>query len=87
MVNIQKMTTKEANKAIEETPKRKIGEWKELLAELKKSNEGAKVTGLTRGQVAALVRQAKTDGVIAVACDKYSAVILSLPEVKKQASK
>ena len=86
-MKVTKIDAKEASKQIAETPKRVLGEWKALLAELVKSKEGAKVTELTRGQVAALIRQGKADGFSCVAVDKYTSVILSPPEAKKPVAK
>ena len=82
-MKVIKMEANEASKQIAETPKRVVGQWKSLLAELKKTGQGAKITDLTRGQVAAAIRQAKEDGFEAVAVDKYTAVILSPPKAKK----
>ena len=82
MVKIQRMGKVEAETIIKETPKRIVGEWKQLLTELSKTQEGAKITELTRGQVAALLRQSKVDGFTAVAVDKYSAVIITPPTLK-----
>ena len=86
-MKVTKMDVETANKTIADTPKRVFGEWKTILADLTKTKQGAKITELTRGQVAALIRQAKIDGFNAVAVDKYSAVILTPPEAKKPASK
>ena len=86
-MKISKMDVVQADKMISESPKRKLGEWKTLLADLKKDNQGCKVTDLTRGQVAALIRQAKVDNFTAVAVDKYTAVILSPPTLKKPVAK
>lgn len=87
ITKIEKMDVVQADKAIAETPRRKLGEWKVLLDTLVKENKGAKVTDLSRGQVAALVRQAKVGNFSAVAADKYTAVFLSPPVVKKQVPK
>ena len=82
-MKVTKMDIVTAEKTIADTPKRVFGEWKNILADLIKTKQGAKITDLTRGQVAALIRQAKVDGFNAVAVDKYTAVILSPPELKK----
>lgn len=84
MVKIEKMDVVLADKAIAESPKRVTGAWKELLATLKKENKGATVKEITRGQVAALIRQAKVEGFTCTATDKYTAVILSPPVQKKK---
>lgn len=82
MVKVTKMSKVLAEKAIAEAPTRKVGHWTEILADLVKTGQGAKITELTRGQVAALIRQAKVEGFYAVAVDKYSAVVLSPPTKK-----
>ncbi len=86
-MKVTKMEKSVADKTIADTPKRVVGEWKTLLADLKKSGQGAKVTDLTRGQVAALIRQGKVDNFGCVAVDKYTAVILSPPTLKQPAVK
>lgn len=83
MVKIVKMSKMMAETTIAQNPKRNVGQWKDTLAELKESQQGAKVTELTRGQVAALIRQAKVDGFTAIATDKYTAVVLSPPKPTK----
>lgn len=85
VMKVTKMPKDVAEKTIAETPKRVIGQWTELLTDLAKTGQGAKIEGLTRGQVAALIRQAKVAKFSAVACDKYTAVIVSPPSAKKPA--
>lgn len=83
MVKISKLPHQTAEQMIDETPKRNAGQWKELIAEVLKTGQGAQVTDITRGQVAALIRQCKTDGIKAVAINKYTGVLMVAPVPKK----
>lgn len=86
-MKVDKMQKAVADKEIADHPKQVKGAWKTLFAELKAKGEGAKVSGLTRGQVSSAQRQAKDSGFSVVAVDKGTAVIISPPEAKKPASK
>ena len=81
-MKLQKMSKVVAEQEISKQPSRIKGQWKATLEELTKDGQGAKISELTRGQTAALIREAKTQGFIAVACDKYTSVILSPPNAK-----
>ena len=82
-MKLQKMSTVVAEQEIAKQPSRQKGAWKATLEELIKTKQGAKVSELTRGQTAALIREAKLQGFTAVACEKYTAVILNPPNVEK----
>lgn len=56
---IEKFTAVEAQKMIADMPNAKKGKWKELLTELHATNQGARVTNLSRGSAYALAKQAR----------------------------
>ncbi len=77
-MKVEKLPAKVATEMIASSPKRAKGAWKELIEEAKKMNSGGRVTGLSRGQVAAFIRQLKVDGLEGVAIEKYTGVIYSV---------
>ena len=82
MSKVEKMSAVAAETEYNKTPTRKMGKWKELLEELHKSGQGAKVTGLSRGSAYSLARIAKEKEFSAKTTDKGTTVII-VPAVKK----
>lgn len=60
MVQIEKISPEEAEEAMKE--KTRAGQWTELLSQIEEDGVPRKVSGLTRGQIAALYRRAKDEG-------------------------
>lgn len=86
MVEIKKMKVDEASKTIRETPKRVVGQWKQLTDELRKKGEGATVTGLTRGQLSALQRHCKDAQFEIVSINKGTGAVISPLPIKDEKS-
>jgi len=81
VVKISKKPVAELQAELEKAPKRVIGRWADLIAEVVKSGQGAEVTGLTRGQAWGLMRTAKNAKCTAQVLDKGTRVII-LPPAK-----
>ena len=71
----EKMTQKDFDAA--EANKRKKGQWTNIIEQIKKDGVPQKITGLTRGQVAALYRTATQSGLRIVANYKDCTVSLA----------
>jgi hypothetical protein len=78
-----KMTVEMAEKEIAEKPTRKKGQWKEIIAEVKKSKTAVKISDITRGQCWALKRAAKDENLDSEVVDKSTAVIVLPPKKEK----
>lgn len=77
MPKIEKMSAVAAETEYRKAPERKVGKWKALLEELKKSGEGVKVTDLSRGSAYSFARSAKEAGFLARTTDKGTTVIVA----------
>jgi len=84
MSKVEKLSAVAAETEFNKTPTRKAGKWKELLEELHKSGQGAKVTGLGRGSAYSLARIAKEKGFLCKTAEKGTAVII-VPKPKEKA--
>lgn len=76
-MKIEKMDGKDATVEYLKKPETVKGKWVQLLKEMKESEEGAKVTGLSRGSAYSLARQAKEKGFNARTTDKGTTVIIA----------
>lgn len=78
MVKIEKITHEEAEEEFAKSATK--GQWKELLENIEEDGEPRKITGLTRGQVAALYRSAKNAGLDVKTSYKNGYVVVSPSE-------
>ena len=83
MSKVEKMSAVSAEMEYNKTPTRKMGKWKELLEELHKSGQGAKVSEIGRGSAYSLARAAKEKGFLCKTTDKGTTVII-VPKPKEK---
>lgn len=75
MVKVEKISDAEAEEEFAKTGAK--GAWKTLIEEIQSEGTSRKVTGLTRGQVAALYRSARDAGLKVKTSYKEGSVVLS----------
>ncbi len=78
MPKIEKITHEAAEEEFAKSVS--TGQWKEMLEEMAEDGEPRKVTGLTRGQVAALYRSAKNAGFKVKTSYKEGTIVISPAE-------
>lgn len=84
MVKTKNMTMKEAEKAIADKPSRVVGKWAEVCKTVQDTGAPVEVSEITRGQVAALARKAKDEGLRCATFYKEGRAIV-LPAVEESA--
>lgn len=77
-MEIKVITAKQKKDEFEAVTKK--GKWTDLIEAIKKDKKPRKITGLTRGQVAALYRKAKDEGLDSKTSYKDGSVVLAVVE-------
>ncbi len=78
MPKITELKPAEAKKEHEKSAQK--GQWKELIERVKNEHNSFKVEDITRGQIAALYRTAKGEGLRVKTSYKNGYIVLSPPE-------
>ena len=81
-MKVEKVKAVEAAEEFAKIPERRVGQWSEIFAQLKKDKQPVRITGITHGQVAALRRKSKEEGFPCKSIEKGTGVLLLAPEKK-----